>query len=392
MAEHSSAEGLTMHTELNLKCDYEDLDIQKFSRILDNNAQGYKFFWLQAILQVIMEGRYEASFEDLIDRMLAEAWYTVSTYHLWLGPRFNEEQTSNCIEQAVNALNQVCSLPYDADQADIIAALHAHDDAVKEYKNKLTINVPYRLLSPFVEEYACDWYKPDQMIDLFNKVNQKVVLPYTIRPMETRLHSIVQLNMNWALFLKGQYPIVNDWLLYNEVMFLQQRNPGVPGIIQKLEPERKRKLNDVKALWKAVIQNKEIMDIYTDVPVNQERYDIDHFIPWSFVASDELWNLYPADKSSNTSKNNRLPDWSRFSKKFIDQQYALYTQIFQNDQIHQLFHKCRKDNLHNKWAAEMLYIPDHNYDQFASILEKNLKAEYDAAYDQGFGIWMNNLK
>jgi hypothetical protein len=40
----------------------------------------------------------------------------------------------------------------------------------------------------------------------------------------------------------------------------------------------------------------------------------------------------------------------------------------------------------------MLYIPDHNYDQFASILEKNLKAEYDAAYDQGFGVWMNNLK
>jgi hypothetical protein len=392
MAEHSSAEGLTMHTELNLKCDYEDLDIQKFSRILDNNAQGYKFFWLQAILQVIMEGKYEASFEDLIDRMLAEAWYTVSTYHLWLGPRYHEDQTSNCIEQAVNALNQVCSLPYDADQADIIAALHAHDDAVKEYKNKLTINVPYRLLSPFVEEYACDWYKPDRMIALFNEVNQKAVLPYTIRPMETRLHSIVQLNMNWALFLKGQYPIVHDWLLYNEVLFLQQRNPGVPGIIQKLEPERKRKLDDVKALWKAVLQNKEIMDIYTDVPVNQERYDIDHFIPWSFVASDELWNLNPADKSSNTSKNNRLPDWSHFSKKFIDQQYALYTQIFQNDQIHQLFHKCRKDNLHNKWAAEMLYIPDHNYDQFASILEKNLKAEYDAAYDQGFGVWVNNLK
>ena len=34
---------------------------------------------------------------------------------------------------------------------------------------------------------------------------------------------------------------------------------------------------------------------------------MDHFIPWSFVSHDLLWNLLPADPSINSSKSNKLP-------------------------------------------------------------------------------------
>lgn len=130
-------------------------------------------------------------------------------------------------------------------------------------------------------------------------------------------------------------------------------------------------------------------DIYTDQLINQEHYDIDHFVPWSFVASDELWNLIPAEKSLNCSKSNKLPNWDEYSDKFADKQYLLYQQIFTFPDIKHEFTKCYKDNLNNQWAVEQLYIPNHSYQEFHGILMENLKPIYDAAKDQGFEVWQN---
>ncbi|WP_071394231.1 HNH endonuclease [Bacillus tuaregi] len=39
---------------------------------------------------------------------------------------------------------------------------------------------------------------------------------------------------------------------------------------------------------------------------NKNQAHVDHFIPWSFVQSDQLWNLVIACSSCNLSKNDRL--------------------------------------------------------------------------------------
>ena len=48
------------------------------------------------------------------------------------------------------------------------------------------------------------------------------------------------------------------------------------------------------------------IDIYTGQPV-KETFSIDHFLPWSFVAHDLLWNLSPVAKSTNSIKGDKLP-------------------------------------------------------------------------------------
>ena len=50
-----------------------------------------------------------------------------------------------------------------------------------------------------------------------------------------------------------------------------------------------------------------IKDFYTGeiIPLNQ--VSIDHVIPWSFLYSDDLWNLVVTTKSNNSSKGNRPP-------------------------------------------------------------------------------------
>ncbi len=55
-----------------------------------------------------------------------------------------------------------------------------------------------------------------------------------------------------------------------------------------------RKLKKVRDLWQDIMEVQEIRDVFTGQPM-EGKYDIDHFIPWSFVMNDELWNLMPMD-------------------------------------------------------------------------------------------------
>ena len=60
----------------------------------------------------------------------------------------------------------------------------------------------------------------------------------------------------------------------------------------------------------------------------QKSIHVDHFIPWSFVMNDELWNLMPMDASLNSSKSNRLPKWNPFFQNFAQNQYLMYQMIY----------------------------------------------------------------
>ena len=52
----------------------------------------------------------------------------------------------------------------------------------------------------------------------------------------------------------------------------------------------------------------------------QKNFSLDHFLPWSFVAHDELWNLIPTIPEVNFSKSNNFPA-ERYLDSFIRLQY-----------------------------------------------------------------------
>ena len=75
------------------------------------------------------------------------------------------------------------------------------------------------------------------------------------------------------------------WIQYEKVKWLQNNNPEVPGLVYKLLPmdEKMRKLGKVRKLWEAVLDIGPVSDVFTGKPILAGAYDIDHFIPWSFV-------------------------------------------------------------------------------------------------------------
>ena len=69
-----------------------------------------------------------------------------------------------------------------------------------------------------------------------------------------------------------------------------------------------------------------------DKIIDKKKYDVDHFILWSFVMNDELWNLSPMESSLNSSKSNRLPNWDDFFIRFAKNQYIMYEKIHEKEQ------------------------------------------------------------
>ena len=85
----------------------EQLNIASLSRLFDNKSECYKLFWFQAILHHVCKGQQEIRFEDLIDHMIASAWYMVTEYHLNLGPRDKLEEAVNYISRRTAMLPNV---------------------------------------------------------------------------------------------------------------------------------------------------------------------------------------------------------------------------------------------------------------------------------------------
>ena len=63
---------------------YNNLNIDGFSKMMKSPSYCYKFYWLEAIIQLISEGKTESTFDEIIDEMITNAWYSVRELHIHL--------------------------------------------------------------------------------------------------------------------------------------------------------------------------------------------------------------------------------------------------------------------------------------------------------------------
>ncbi len=369
---------------------HNTLDIAGFSRMMKDPSYCYKFYWLEAIVRLISRDVKETTFDEIIDEMICIAWYSVREFHIHLSGIGVDGQVKDGLERAILTLSELSSLPANASEVEIKNEIKKHNAALKEYKNQLTNNVPYRALASFFPDPLkdSDW-SVGRVTEYIRALNDsKVLLPYILGK-ESRLNKKVYFQSPWIEMIQDNTVAILGWIQYEKMKWLQSNNPEVPGLVHKLEPmnEKERKLNRVRKLWEGVLEIRVVRDVFTDEPVVPKKYDVDHFIPWSFVMNDELWNLMPMDSSLNSVKSNRLPKWDPFFKRFAGNQYTLYELINEREGIHKLYEACFKDNLHSIWAGQELYRKGNSKDEFYNILEKNMHPVYDSARRQGYEVW-----
>ncbi len=389
MAQHHSAE---IGHELNIDWKYyNSLDIEGFSQMMKDPSYCYKFYWLEAIVCLISENVLETTLDEIIDEMIANAWYSVREFHIHLSGMQSDGNVRDGLERAILYLSELSQLSAHASKVEIKNEIRKYNTELKQYKEQLTHMVPYRALSGFFRKNteAADWKSIVRLTAYIQYVDQSITpLPYTFGS-GSKLKKEVYFHPSWVRMIQDHTVSILGWIQYEKVKWLQNNNPEVPGLIYKLAPmdEKMRKLNKVRKLWEGILAFREIRDVFTDALVPPKEYDVDHFIPWSFVMNDELWNLMPMDSSLNSAKSNKLPKWEPFFDRFAVNQYILYESIHQNEKICGLFHDCYKDNLHSIWAGRELYRRGNAREEFYHILLKNMRPVYDSARRQGYEIW-----
>ena len=154
----------------------EKLNIGYLSRLFDDTSNCYKFFWFQAIMRKLEADKNAFTYEELINEMIADAWYMVTEYHLRLGPYGVKDN----LEEAVKYLAETTPFLPSEKRSTIIAYLESNDDReLAVYKKELIKNVPYRIQSPFLDEIKVgkrEWYRPEELAQLINR--QKHLLYY----------------------------------------------------------------------------------------------------------------------------------------------------------------------------------------------------------------------
>lgn len=168
------------------------------------------------------------------------------------------------------------------------------------------------------------------------------------------------------------------------IIYLQRRNPSVPGMADKLYPPQERKLDSVKKYWKMLLSLHPVTEIYNDQLLDVKDISIDHFVPWSYVAHDEFWNLHPTTKSINSSKSNYLPDWNVYFQKLARLEYMSYEMIWQYDGLRDQFEKCAREHLNNTDIRHRIYREGIDYPEFAKQLEEVVEPVYLSAKNCGF--------
>lgn len=370
---------------------YSSLDIEGFSQMMKDPSYCYKFYWLEAIVDLISENKTETTFDDIIDEMIANAWYSVREFHIHLSGIQSDGNVRDGLERAIIYLSELSRLPANASKVEIKNEIKKYNVELKKYKEQLTNMVPYRALAGFFRKSTepVDWSSIVRMTAYIQRIDQNVTpLPYTLGS-GRKLKKEVYFNDSWIKMIQDHTVSILGWIQYEKVKWLQNNNPEIPGLIYKLAPmdEKMRKLHKVRKLWEGILELGEVRDVFTDDPILSKQYDVDHFIPWSFVMNDELWNLMPMDSSLNSAKSNKLPRWNPFFDRFAANQYMLYETIHGKERIYTLFKECYRDNLHSIWAGQELYRKGNSKEEFYNILMKNMRPVYDSARRQGYEIW-----
>lgn len=356
-----------------------EINTIKLGRLFDNMSESYKIFWFQAIVNKVNEGNILISYDSLINEMIADAWYMVSEYKLNLGP-------SDTLEKVIGLTFNTIGLKSSEKKAEILKALNRSNiPELNESKKILIQHVPYRLQAPFLDDIkGSDWNKKD----LTERINNHGELLYYFESING-FNSIIRVNEKFAEYIINNYEIICGWIRYNLVEYLQRRNPSVPGIVNKIDPPQTRNLEKVKKYWKEVIRYTDIHEIYYDETISDKTISIDHFIPWSYVAHDELWNLTPTTRKINSKKSNNLPDWNKYFDKLCKSEYTAYQLNQKSNHIRSLFEECCREHVNDIDIYNKLYIDGLSRDEFHDRLKEIVLPVYKAAHNLGFEEWRN---
>ena len=298
------------------------VDILALGRIFEDTTNSYKLVFFQALLNLLKQrlpasGSVLLKTQDLAIEMAALAWYPHAFFKLSFGSQ----------DKLGRVLDKLC---FDLDERAI-----AHADtqkrlrlAIQEQYKQIGLKdrlryVPYRLLTPFFSDRLRNLknYKDHEVSKFVHEWSAE-----TYASKNPALYKIIkseeaiEIHPIWVAYLSKSLPIVVGWVGKHWIDYLQSRNPNTPNIPNKISPPLNRAPLKLQTdYWRAIIKDKQLRCLYSGDVLDPHKFALDHFIPWSFVCHDQIWNLIPVSPKANSAKSNCVPS-EDYLNGFVDLQ------------------------------------------------------------------------
>ncbi len=310
----------------------DKVNVTVLTQIFNDTTNSYKYLYFVSLLDIIKRRNFDTlspiSFQEIIVEMLANAWYPHKYFKLSFG-------TQDKIADKLDTLKLEITEPIlkfrDTDKKLLRKTINNQniDDTV----NSINRYVPYRLIRPFFAQESRGLKDHDvnpTIINLANNLFDTKKPLYCFNAEDQKNCNAITLHPDWIQYLEDNYTIVKGWVSWEWLHYMQQRNPSTPNVVNKLfMPQERDSLTEQKKYWKTVLEYQDIECIYSKVLLNKNEISLDHYLPWSFVAHNQLWNLIPTTNYINSSKSNNLPS-DEYFKSFVELQHIGLTIAHKN--------------------------------------------------------------
>jgi len=240
----------------------------------------YKTAWIRAIVEIcLLEDACGAIHFDQISRkMFGYYWNQTIFFGLEQSPNPNKRpKIYQIVVDAINAYQR----EFGVKPEWFTRVEHQLSIPVSKISTVLCSDVSWRFLKVGSDEY--------QIYDL-DLQNRQLVIH---QPELIRQHSDV-------LF---------DLINYRWTQKLEEFNhsPRISKKVRGTDRESMTRGSLAKFRKYLDIENPNHICFFTGKEIPDGRLSIDHVLPWSYLFSDDLWNLVYVDKSYNSVKGNKIP-------------------------------------------------------------------------------------
>lgn len=276
--------------------------IKQWIEIIENmnNDNTYKLAWGRALLELIVELEHIEemnvfNFRDIAKKMLKYYWNQIYFFQLKQSPSRTPvivQETEKCIEYVKEKRKSNIPIWFDRGEEYLKEDLVFYEKRIKKIADTLPNDVSWRFMN--VHGKTLEIYGLDK------KAKEVYFSKEAIIDLKEYAFVLSQLlNYRWAQLLEK----------FNNSPKIALKVKGISDA--KI---RRNNLTKFKNILLLQMQEGKIIDFYTGDILEENDISLDHVIPWSFMYSDDIWNLVITSKTMNSKKSNSLPSKETIKK------------------------------------------------------------------------------
>ena len=251
----------------------------------------YKMAWIRSIVEICVLNPNQSliRFDQIAEKMFGLYWNQTIFFNLEQGPVTKRPEILQLVQEEI--------LKYQS--------THGYKpEWFSKVENK--IDVPRQKISTVLGKDVSE-----KFLNLSNSERKKEVIQ--IYDLDKNNQTIT---VHEPHLLAEYSDTLFDLINYRWVQELEQFNQA-PRIAAKVRGTDRNKLKR-KSLSHfrryLDLENPEHRCFYTDKKITDTNPHIDHVLPWSYLYSDDLWNLVYVDRSYNSVKGNKIPTEDKIEK------------------------------------------------------------------------------